>query len=107
MGESVEAAITPDLVVWALEFAGFMREQVAARLDVDRDTLRDWERGESRPTVSRMRKIAALYRRPLALFYLPERPTDFQPTHASHKPRRFARPAVHGSPRTSERSARP
>ena len=84
-----------------------MREQVAARLDVDPHTLGDWERGKSRPTDSRMRKIAAFYRRLLALLSVPEWPTDFQPTHVSNKPWRSARCAVHGTPRTSERSARP
>lgn len=85
MGKSVEAAITPDLLVWARESAGFSLELAAARLEVDATALTEWETGDSRPTVARMRKIAALYRRPFALFYLPSRPRDFQPMHDFRK----------------------
>ena len=85
MGKSVEAAITPDLLVWARESAGFTHEQAAHRLGIEPENLLEWEMGEARPTISKMRKIAGLYRRPLALFYLPERPRDFQPMHDFRK----------------------
>lgn len=85
MGKSVEAAITPDLLVWARESAGFSREQAAHRLGVEPDILGEWERGDSRPTIPRMRKISGLYKRPLALFYLPSRPRDFLPMHDFRK----------------------
>ena len=72
MGKSAQNEITLDFLVLAREFTRFMREQVGAQLDVDTDTLGDCETVESRPNDSRMHKIAAFHRRPLALFSLPE-----------------------------------
>ena len=36
-----------------------------------------WEKGETLPTLTQARKLAKLYKRPLATFYLPEPPSDF------------------------------
>ena len=59
--------------------------------------MRAWEkRGERRPTLGQLRKIAAMCRRPLALFYLPEPPRSFQPMHESRSTqwaRLMAKPA--------------
>jgi len=54
-------------------------EVAARRVGVDAARLSDWEVGETRPTVAQLRKLAQAYKRPLAIFYLPEPPTDFQP----------------------------
>ena len=44
--------------------------------------MRAWEkRGPYRPTLGQLRKISGMYRRPLALFYLPAPPRSFQPMH--------------------------
>jgi Zn-dependent peptidase ImmA (M78 family) len=46
---------------------------------VSEDRLRSWETGEGRPTIAQLRTAAKLYKRPLAIFYLPAPPLDFQP----------------------------
>lgn len=81
MGTSVDAIITPSVLAWARESAGFSPENAASRLKVDVNLLLDWEAGLERPTVAKARIIAGLYKRPLALFYLPEPPKDFKPMH--------------------------
>jgi Zn-dependent peptidase ImmA (M78 family) len=43
--------------------------------------LSEWEAGVSRPSIPQLRKLATVYRRPLAAFYLPEAPTRFQVMH--------------------------
>lgn len=79
MARTPDALIRPELLVWAREAAGFGVDQAAARLRVSSDRLRAWEAGEARPTVAQLRAAAKVYKRPLAIFYLPEPPRDFQP----------------------------
>ena len=78
----VEATPNPDVLRWARENAGYAIAEVARRLRTSEDRVRAWEqRSQRRPTLGQLRKIAAMYRRPLALFYLPEPPRSFQPMH--------------------------
>ena len=78
----VEATPNPDVLRWARENAGYAITDVARRLRTSDDRVRAWEEGaQRRPTLGQLRKIAAMYRRPLALFYLPEPPGSFQPMH--------------------------
>ncbi|HEY2719931.1 MAG TPA: ImmA/IrrE family metallo-endopeptidase, partial [Solirubrobacteraceae bacterium] len=51
----------------------------ARKLRVTPDRLRTWETGETYPTIAQLRKAAGLFKRPLAIFYLPEPPHDYQP----------------------------
>ena len=41
--------------------------------------LEDWEGGVGRPTIKQLRRLGQLYKRPIAVFYLDEKPIDFQP----------------------------
>lgn len=76
----VEATPNPDVLRWARDNAGYALADVARRLRTSEDRVRAWEeRGQRRPTLGQLRKIAAMYRRPLALFYLPEPPRSFEP----------------------------
>jgi Zn-dependent peptidase ImmA (M78 family)/transcriptional regulator with XRE-family HTH domain len=52
---------------------------VSSKLKITEERLAAWEEGGESPTIAQMRKLAALYKRPLAVFYLPEPPVDFQP----------------------------
>jgi Zn-dependent peptidase ImmA (M78 family)/transcriptional regulator with XRE-family HTH domain len=61
---------------WRVE-AGYAPDAAARRLDVSPERLRAWEAGTSLPTVPQLRRLAHLYRRPLAAFYLPEPPSAF------------------------------
>jgi len=77
----VEATPTPALLVWARKKAGLSLEQAAQKARAKLEQLTDWESGASRPSVPQLRKLAAIYRRPLATFYLEEVPTRFEVMH--------------------------
>jgi len=71
-----EALVNPELLKWARESMNMGMEEAAKKINVRPARLQDWEDGNSRPTVRQAREMARVYRRPLAAFYLPERPTD-------------------------------
>lgn len=75
----VKADIEPSLLAWARDSIGYSLEEAAVKIGAAGgvDRLEAWERGEDAPTVPQLRKIAQVYRRPLAVFFLPEPPKDF------------------------------
>lgn len=81
MSKRPKATIKPALLVWARETAGFDLSTAAEKLDIDEDKLAAWEVGEDQPSIPQLRNIAELYKRPLAVLYLPEPPLTFQPMH--------------------------
>jgi Zn-dependent peptidase ImmA (M78 family) len=77
----VEATPTPAVLVWARRTAGMSLELAAQKAAIKVEQLSEWEAGDSRPSIPQLRKLATLYRRPLAAFYLPEAPMRFQVMH--------------------------
>ncbi|HLX00333.1 MAG TPA: XRE family transcriptional regulator [Candidatus Acidoferrales bacterium] len=77
--KSAIALPNPTLLVWARESLKLDQEAAAKKLRIKVERIVSWESGTSKPTLSQLRKMADLYKRPLAVFYLPERPKDFQP----------------------------
>jgi len=75
---TVRANIKPALLTWARESLGFSLAGAAKRLNVAEDRLKSWEVGEERPTINQLRKMTEVYKRPLAVFFLPEPPKGFQ-----------------------------
>lgn len=77
------ANIEPSLLRWARESIGYSLAEAATKIKptggVER--LEAWEAGDDAPTVAQLRKIAEVYRRPLAVFFLPEPPRDFMAMH--------------------------
>jgi hypothetical protein len=41
--------------------------------------LKEWEAGTNHPTIRQAQTLAKAYKRPFALFFLPDVPRDFQP----------------------------
>jgi Zn-dependent peptidase ImmA (M78 family) len=80
MATRVKALITPALITWARETAGFSLAEAAVRLKVTEEQLASWESpdDEASPSIPQLRKLATLFKRPLAVFYLPEPPTKFE-----------------------------
>src|SRR5437867_956820 len=74
---SIPAMIKPDVLVWARERAGLTVGLSAAKAGVEPATLVAWEKGESQPTIPQLRKLGEIYKRPLAVFFLAQPPTDF------------------------------
>ncbi|MEV7633624.1 ImmA/IrrE family metallo-endopeptidase [Microbacterium sp. NPDC089318] len=62
------------MLVWARETSRLEPATAAARLKVDEEQLLAWEHGAPGLTVAKLQAAAELYRRPLAAFYLSERP---------------------------------
>jgi Zn-dependent peptidase ImmA (M78 family) len=80
MATRIKALITPALITWARETAGFSVAEVADKLGIDADKLTAWENpdDDASPSIPQLRKMATLFKRPLALFYLPEPPNKFE-----------------------------
>lgn len=76
---SEKAYITAKVFKWARESAKMTEEIAASKVAVSIDKFKDWEIGEDYPTIRQAQILAKAYRRPFALFFLPDLPTDFQP----------------------------
>lgn len=74
----VEATPTPSVLIWARKTAGMSVEVAAHRAAVKVEQLAAWEDGTARPSIPQLRKLASIFHRPLAVFYLSEPPTRFQ-----------------------------
>jgi Zn-dependent peptidase ImmA (M78 family)/DNA-binding XRE family transcriptional regulator len=73
------AHITPKILKWARKSAKMTLEEAASKVNKTAEKLNEWEEGIEYPTIKQAEKLAKTYRRPFALFFLPEIPTDFQP----------------------------
>lgn len=75
-----KAFITPNVLKWARESARMTVETAAAKIPkLTVEKLNEWEDGTSQPTIRQAQILAKAYKRPFALFFLPEVPRDFQP----------------------------
>ena len=74
-----KAYITPNVLKWARESAKMTEETAAAKVSVTFDKFKEWEEGTSQPTIRQAQTLAKAYKRPFALFFLPEIPRDFHP----------------------------
>jgi len=76
--KSIPALVNKDLLIWARKTAGYRNiEATAKKVGVSVATLQSWETGTTRPTIAQARKLAEVYRRPLALFFLPQIPKGY------------------------------
>ena len=78
---AIKALVKPAMLRWARARAKLKLEQAAKAAHVTVERLRAWEsdNDEDTPTLGQLRKLAAAYHFPLAVFYLPEPPKDFAP----------------------------
>jgi Zn-dependent peptidase ImmA (M78 family)/DNA-binding XRE family transcriptional regulator len=76
---SYKAFITPKVLIWARESARMTVETAASKVSVSPEKLNEWEEGISQPTIKQAETLAKAYKRPFALFFLPDVPGDFQP----------------------------
>jgi Zn-dependent peptidase ImmA (M78 family)/transcriptional regulator with XRE-family HTH domain len=75
----LKATIAPAVLVWARTSAGYELEAVANKIGVASEAIEQWEAGNDQPSIPQLRKLAELYKRPLAVMYLPAPPMSFQP----------------------------
>jgi len=74
-----KAYITAKVFKWARESAKITEEIAASKVAVPIEKFKEWENGNDYPTIRQAQKLAKAYRRPFALFFLPDVPNDFQP----------------------------
>ena len=71
-----EQPVTPSVIRWAIDESGYSLEELSTQLKIPSATLRDWARGDERPNWTQLQKLAAILKRQVAAFFLPERPED-------------------------------
>jgi len=81
---SPEFPVTPEVLLWARKAAGYSLEEVATRLEkvskkIDVDTVAGWESGKALPKLTALRKLASIYKRPMAVFFLSKPPVEPPP----------------------------
>ena len=77
MGEQIRAIVKAELLVWARTSAHFQPHVAAKKANVPVERLLEWEAGGSSPTINQLRTLANIYKRPLAVFFLPAAPKQF------------------------------
>jgi len=75
---AVRATITPAVINWARESAKLTLEEAARKIGRPVSEIEAWEDGTLQPTMPQARNAAKVYKRPLAVFYLPEPPKGWQ-----------------------------
>lgn len=78
MSSRDEALVTPLVMKWAREKAGYDVNAAASKLNRPVEDVEGWEDGSLRPSLAQARKAAEVYKRSLAVFYLEEPPKDFE-----------------------------
>lgn len=73
---SFEIEVEPSILIWARESIGMTKEKVARSLNLSENTVNKWESGQKNPTMIQINKLAKIYKRPLAAFFLPEPPKE-------------------------------
>ena len=53
--------------------AGMTQEDVSREMHVSKQTVVNWEKGNSEPTISQRRLLSRLYNMPLEYIFLPEK----------------------------------
>lgn len=74
----IKAQMNCDILKWARDEAGLSLAVAAQKSGISEEKLLDWEQGADQPTIPQLRKLAQVYKRPLAVFYLSEVPTAFR-----------------------------
>jgi transcriptional regulator with XRE-family HTH domain len=73
MTARIPALVEPELLVWARGCLHLSLELAAMKISVKPERLEGWESGTSQPSIPQLRKIANVYKMPIATFYM-ERP---------------------------------
>lgn len=80
--ERVRAPINGDILRWAREIGGFSRDELATAVGRtgNPDLIGQWEREDAVPTIRQLEKLANKLKRSVAVFFLPSRPAEPDPT---------------------------
>ena len=73
MAQSPKALVDQAVLEWLRSAAGLSTEEAAHRIQTKPEKIETWEKGDDRPTMSQLRKLARAYKRPISDFFLPHR----------------------------------
>lgn len=76
MARTIEVPITGEVLGWAIREGGFTVASFADRVGTTADTVRAWVAEAERPSKTQFNAIVDALRRPSAMFFLPEPPTQ-------------------------------
>jgi Zn-dependent peptidase ImmA (M78 family)/DNA-binding XRE family transcriptional regulator len=71
MAQSPKALVDRAVLEWLRSAAGLSTEEAARRIQTKPAKIETWEKGDDRPTMSQLRKLARAYKRPISDFFLP------------------------------------
>jgi len=71
-----EVSVNPAILKWARESIGMKIEKIADKLEKEEEEIKGWESGERKPSLYQLKQLATYYKRPLAVFFLPEPPEE-------------------------------
>lgn len=77
MPASLPALVEPSVLRWARESIDLTPVAAARKIGVPDDRVQAWESGQVPPTIAQLRKAAEVYKRSLAVFFLPAPPAGF------------------------------
>ena len=72
----VWVGVNREVMKWARESGGLTIGEINRRLNISESTITEWETGDRKPTLNTLRKLTSLYKRPLAVFFLPSPPKE-------------------------------
>ena len=74
------SGVQPELLKWARDSANMTTGDVAAKLSKRAEEIEAWENGQGGPTYAQLERLAYdIYKRPLAIFFLPTPPDEPMP----------------------------
>ncbi|MHA2611537.1 MAG: helix-turn-helix domain-containing protein [bacterium JZ-2024 1] len=71
-----EVKINPQIIKWARETSGFSIDEVSKKLKISEENFKKIESGSKLPTFRQLEYLARCFRRPVAIFFLPEPPDE-------------------------------
>ncbi len=74
--KSLEVDTSPAIIKWARESGGFSVKEVAKKLKTSKENYEKIETGKKNPTYRQLEILANCFKRPLAIFFLPEPPEE-------------------------------
>lgn len=77
--KSLDVVIEPKVLLWARESIGLGIQEIAKKLQVSENTVEKWESGQKKPKLTQVERLAKIYKRPLAVFFLSKPPQEPPP----------------------------
>lgn len=75
MPKSFNVKVEPSILKWARESIGYSQKDIAKKIKKDVTVIDAWEKG-AQLSFAQIEKLSSIYKRPLAVFLLPEPPQE-------------------------------